>query len=115
MASGKDLTTKADIDAAMERARSEPPLPEALSAEYHRGLDAIVIKVDNGHRLLIPREEMQGLEDATEAQLADIEIHGGLDIAWPRLDVDHYLPYLLEGQYATEKWKQARQKQVVAA
>ncbi len=115
MAVARDLTTDADIEAALERARNEPPLPAALSAEYNRELDAIVIKVDDGRRLLIPREQMQGLEEATDAQLAQIEIFAGVDIAWPQLDVDHYLPYLLEGRYATENWTQARQKQVVAA
>lgn len=115
MAAGRDLTTEADIEAALERARNEPLLPTALSAEYHHDLDAIVITVDDGRRLLIPREEMQGLEEATTDQLAQIEIFGGVDIAWPQLDVDHYLPYLLEGRYATERWKQARQKQMVIA
>jgi Protein of unknown function (DUF2442) len=115
MAAGRDLTTEADIEAAMERARNEPPLPQALSAEYNRELDVVVIKLDNKRRLVIPREEMQGLEDASETQLAQIEIFGGLDIAWPQLDVDHYLPYLLDGNYATESWKQSRQRETVAA
>lgn len=114
MVAGKDLTTEVDIKAALERARDEPPLPAALSANYNSELDAIVIRVDDGRRLLIPREEMQGLEDATEDQIAEIEIFGGLDIAWPQLDVDHYLPHLLEGRYSTEKWKQMRGKVVAA-
>lgn len=115
MAAGRDLTTEADIVAAMKRARQEPPLPEALEAQYIRSLDLIILKIDSGQRLVIPREQLQGLENATEAQLSDIQIFGGLDIAWPQLDVDHYLPHLLEGKYASEKWKQARQKQTAAA
>jgi len=110
------ITTDEEIDAALEQAKLMPEWPRALSAEYHRDLDLIVLKIDNGERLVIPREQLQGLENATEAQLSDIQIFSGQDIAWPQLDVDHYLPYLLEGKYASEKWKKARrQKQGVAA
>jgi hypothetical protein len=110
------LTTDEEIDAALAEAKLLPERPRALSAEYHRELDLIVLKIDNGERLVIPREQLQGLEDATEAQLADIQIFSGQDIAWPQLDIDHYLPYLLEGKYASEKWKHARrQKRGVAA
>jgi hypothetical protein len=117
MAPGRDLTTDADIDAALERARldTEPDDPKALSAEYVRSLDLVLLKIDNGTRLAIPREQMQGLERATPKQLAHIEIFNGDDICWPDLDVDHYLPHLLEGKFASEKWKQARKQQVVAA
>jgi hypothetical protein len=99
----------------MERAKTAPELPRALSAEYNRALDVVVLKIDDGRRLIIPREQLQGLEDATEAQLSQIEIFAGVDIAWPQLDVDHYLPYLLEGSYSTEKWKQERKQRTVAA
>ncbi len=109
------LTTDEEIDTALEQARLMPEWPRAVSAEYNRQLDLVIVKIDNGQRLVIPREQLQGLENATEAQLADIQIFSGQDIAWPQLDVDHYLPYLLEGKYASEKWKKAHEKQGAAA
>ena len=115
MAPGRDLTTEADIDAALERAANAPELARALSAEYNRELDVVVLHIDTGRRLVIPREELQGLQDATEAQLSHIEVFGGLDIAWPDLDVDHYLPYLLEGSYGSDRWMQALSKKSMAA
>ena len=111
----RDLTTDEELDAALERAKLAPPRPLALSAEYNHDLDLVMIRVDNGRRLVIPREELQGLENATPEQLSDIEIFAGVSIGWPQLDVDHYLPYLLEGKYSSERWKQARQRQEVAA
>ena len=108
-------TTDEEIDAALEQAKLLPPRPAAVSAEYDNRLDVVILHLDNGRRLVIPREEMQGLEDATEAQLAQIEIFAGQDIAWPQLDVDHYLPYLLEGSYGSEKWMQGLQRHGVAA
>jgi hypothetical protein len=107
--------TDEDIDRYLAEAADTPPRPVALSATYNRDFDMIILRLDTGRRLLIPREEMQGLENATEAQLSEIEIHGGVDIAWPQLDDDHYLPYLIEGNYASDRWKQAREAARTAA
>jgi hypothetical protein len=113
----RDLTTDAELDAILERnlLDTDPPEPAALSAEYNRALDLIILKIDDGSRLVIQRELLQGLENATPEQLAHIEIFGGNDIAWPDLDVDHYLPHLLSGRYSSERWKQSRKTQPVAA
>src|ERR1700679_2302610 len=59
MAHGRDLTTQADIDAALERAKSEPDTLTAVAAEYDKRLDLIVLRIDNGLRLVIPRENLQ--------------------------------------------------------
>jgi Protein of unknown function (DUF2442) len=104
-----------EIDAALEAAKDLPPRPIALSAEYNRDLDLVLLHIDNGRRLVIPREELQGLENATPEQLADIEIFAGVSIGWRQLDVDHYLPYLFEGRYSSERWRQSRQRREVAA
>jgi hypothetical protein len=108
-------TTEADIDAALKRARLEPELPRAISAEYDQVQDAIVLQIDDGRRLVIPRKVMQGLESATESQLSQIEIYGGSDIAWPQLDVDHNLRSLLVNRYGSEKWMKSLKKSMVAA
>jgi hypothetical protein len=110
-------TTDEELDALLERARldPEPDDPSAISAEYIRSLDLVIVKISDGSRLTIPREQLQGLENATPEQLAHIEIFGTTDIAWPDLDVDHYLPHLMGGQYSSEKWKQSRKQQTVAA
>jgi hypothetical protein len=111
----KVMITDEDIDKALEDARTLPPRPAAISAEYNSGLDVILIRIDNGHRLVIPREEIEGLENATEEQLSKIDIYAGADIDWPLLGVNHYFPHLMAGKYASEKWKNARQQHGVAA
>ncbi|HZL28113.1 MAG TPA: DUF2442 domain-containing protein [Acidobacteriaceae bacterium] len=115
MAHGDVLTTDEQIDAAIERSKHLPELPTAIAAEYDSRLELIVLRIDDGRRLVIPREQMQGLENATEAQLSDIQIFGGTDVAWPQLDVDHYLPSLLEGRYGSEKWMRSLERKQVAA
>jgi hypothetical protein len=104
MATASVLTTDEDIDAAIERAQHLPDLPGAVSARYDASVDAIILELQGGRRLLLPRSELQGLEDATEPELSEIEIHGGSHNAWPKLDVDHYLPHLMAGQYGSSKW-----------
>ncbi len=111
----QDLTTDAEVDAALERAKSLPPEPHALSGEYLPAHDLIVLHLDNGRRLVLQRELLQGLQNATEAQLAHIEIFGGTDIAWPDLDVDHNLRSLLVHRYGSEKWMQSLQTDHVLA
>ena len=66
-------------------------------------MDALILQLSNGRRFIVPREDLEGLEKATPTQLAEIRIHAGLGLVWPQLDVDHYLPYLLETnqEYAT--------------
>jgi hypothetical protein len=98
------LTMDEEIDAAFERAQHAPDMPAAISAAYNESLDAIVIVMEGGRRLLLPRLELQDLENATPAQLSEIEIHAGIGLAWPQLDVDHYLHYLIAGQYGSNAW-----------
>ena len=105
-----------EIDAALEEAKLQPERPRAVSAEYVGGkADVVVIRLSTGGRLAIPREYLQGLEKATEAQLAEIEIYAGVSLAWPQLDVDHYLPYLLEHRYGSKKWMEGLQQRGVVA
>ncbi len=63
-----DLTTDAEIDAALDAAKELEGEPRVASAEYLGGrADVIVLRLSTGGRLAIPREYLQGLEHATEA------------------------------------------------
>lgn len=115
MAHGDVLTTEADIDRALARSIQFDKVPRAVSARYESGLDVFVLQLTNGRRFIVPREELKGLENATESQLSEIEIHGGLGLAWPQLDVDHYLPYLLETHHEYAKLMEELQREPVAA
>lgn len=110
-----DLTTDEEIDAALEAARHLPPEPVAVSAEWNRALDVIMLRLDNGRRLVIPRENMQGLQDATPEQIADVQIFFGVDICWPQLDLDHNLRSLLKGRYGNDRWMEDLEQPSAAA
>ncbi len=103
----KIVTTDAEIDRAIEHAQSLRGEPRVTEVEYRPGpgLDLFVLKLSDGHRHLIPREELQGLQSATGEQIARVEIAGGgTGLHWPDLNLDHYVHSLLWRVYGTKRW-----------
>lgn len=103
----KIVTSDAEIDRAIERARSLQSEPRVEEVEYRpgAGLDLLILKLSDGRRRLIPREEVQGLQCATREQIKRVEILGhGTGLHWPALDLDHYVPNLLRRVYGTKSW-----------
>jgi hypothetical protein len=105
---GKGLrTTDAEIDTALERARLEPEPPTAVSARYHSSTDSIILVLKSGRRLIVPREEIQGLATARRSDVAEIEIENlGTALTWPRLDLDYSIEGLLKGITGNRRWMQ---------
>jgi hypothetical protein len=101
------VATNAEIDRAIERAKKVRRGPLVTEVEYKAGqeLDLLILKLSDGHRHVIPREELQGLQSATKEQIARVEIlGGGTGLHWPDLDLDFYVPGLLRGVYGNKKW-----------
>jgi hypothetical protein len=107
MARHKIVTTDAEIDTAIEQAKNLQNEPRVVEVEYRPGarLDLLILKLSDGHRHLIPREDLEGLQSATKAQVAQVEILGnGTGLHWPALNLDYYVPSLLRGIYGTKRW-----------
>jgi hypothetical protein len=101
-----DLTTDEEIDAALQAARSAPDQPRILQASYRAGpgLEFLELKLSDGRRLLIPREDLSELDNATTAQAVDLFIGpNGFDIWWPQIDDGLYLPDFLEYRWRKEQ------------
>lgn len=101
------VTTDAEIDRAIKRAKRLREEPLVTSVEYRpgAGLDLLILKLSDGRRHMIPREDLQGLQSATREQIAHVEIlGGGTGLHWPDLDADLYVPALLRGIYGSKKW-----------
>lgn len=106
MAKNADRVVVSDreIDAAIATAATRNE-PRAVSVRYEESSDRIVIEFDNGNALLVARANLQGLADATPAQLADVVIEGpGTGLHWRKLDVDHYVPSIVRGVFGTRRW-----------
>ena len=102
----RSVTTDEQIDAAIALATlREPFRPKAVAVKYREHVDVIALRLATGVELLIPRKLLQGLENATLEQLSKIEILGpGTSLHWEALDVDHYVPSLIEGVFGNRRW-----------
>jgi hypothetical protein len=100
------VTTDRQIDAALAQAREFAAADRrVIRAEYEKRPDLITLHLDDGVRVSIPRDRLQGLQQADGVQLSKIAILGhGTGLRWPLLDVDHYVPGLLNSVFGTSRW-----------
>ena len=112
-----DTTAMADITArefATAKARGEARLrgPRAESVCYDAAADRLVLRLTSGVELRFVTPTMwRGWQDATPAQLAQIEItEFGLGIHLPALDADLYVPALANGVLGSHRWTAAKDR-----
>jgi hypothetical protein len=96
--------TDAQIDAAIARGRTARLTePRARAARYDGRLGRVIVDLTNGCTFAFPPRFVQGLEEATDEQLAEIEILGaGYGLHWEALDADLSIPGLLAGLFGTK-------------
>lgn len=111
-----DLTDAA-IDAALERGRmARANEPRAAAARYDRVSGRVIVDLENGCTFAFPPRLAQGLEGATDDQLAAVEILGrGYGLHWEELDADLSLPGLMAGIFGTKAWMARRAGQTTSA
>jgi len=96
--------TDAELDRASQLgaalAKSEP---RAASARYDRSTGRIVVELTNGSAFAFPARLGQGLEAATDDQLAQVVVRGsGYGLQWEALDVDLSIPGLAACIFGTK-------------
>jgi hypothetical protein len=101
-----DQEIEAATKRAEERSRREP---KAIAACYDANRDALIISLSTGADVAFPRGHIQGLTQATPAELAEIEITPpGYGLHFPKLDADLWVPALLEGMLGSRAWMAAQ-------
>jgi hypothetical protein len=102
------MTSLSDAQIAAARARGEQLAiqePRAAAVRYDDESKRVVVELTNGCTFTFPPRALQGLGDATDAQLAKVEILGnGLGLHWEALDADFTLPGLLLGLFGARSW-----------
>ncbi len=102
---------------AEERRRMEEnPEPTIVEATYRPepGLDLFVVKISDGRRLVIPREDIQALKGTTPEQAAEFTTEPA-HLWWPKLDQGLSLEGMLVHWYGNERWMQSPERRGVAA
>jgi hypothetical protein len=98
------------IDKEIDRARARGRRlalaePRASSARYDAKTGRIVVGLTNGCSFVFPARSLQGLEKASNADLAKVEVLGsGHGLHWEKLDADFTVPGLLMGVFGTRGW-----------
>lgn len=90
-------TTDADLKEAKARwheERASRPVP--LSVRYDRHSENIVICFEDGTTFVVPPCALESLRNATEDDLATVELLGETGLHWEKLDVDYTIAGLMD-------------------
>ena len=104
------MATRDEFEAATKRARAkEARTPRAISARYDRRIGRVVVRLNSNLEIAFSPHDAEGLERATPLQLNPIEVSpSGFGIHFPKLDVDLYLPAMMEGILGSKRWMASR-------
>ncbi len=100
-----ELTAKERERYARARARGEACVHDAsavVEAHYDPDGDLIDLKFGGGGSMAIPRTAVPGLQRASASKLASVVVSPSGDaLSWPSLDVDVYVPGLVERAFGS--------------
>lgn len=101
--------TDAQIEAANERGRVfRETHPHAKAARYDARAGRVIVDLINGTTFAFPPSLVEGLQAASAAEIAEVEVvGGGLGLHWETLDLDYTVPGLMNGVFGTAKWMAA--------
>lgn len=89
-----------------ERARR--PIPAAV--RFDPASERVILEFTNGASFLFPARALQGLADATPAQLAEVELLGETGLHWESLDADFSIAGLMNGIFGTKSYMDAQRR-----
>ena len=86
---------------AREEARAQDP-SAVVEARYDSDRDLIDLKFGGGGSMAIPRKVVPGLQRASVSKIGSIVVSPAGDaLSWPSLDVDVYVPGLVERAFGS--------------
>jgi hypothetical protein len=91
-----------------QQERSERPIP--IGVRYDDTSSRLVITFTNGAIFMVPARLLEGLEQASDADLAKVELLGETGLHWEDLDVDFTISGLMSGIFGSRAFMEARRK-----
>lgn len=88
--------------------RAERPIPS--SVRFDAASARIIVEFTNGAAFMVPARALEGLEAATDAQLAEVELLGKTGLHWESLDTDYTISGLMNGIFGTTAFVQAQRR-----
>lgn len=96
----------AQIEAAERRgAEMLASEPRAAAARFDAESGRIVVDLTNGCTFAFPARRIEELEDASDAEIAAVEVAGaGFGLHWATRDADLTVRGLMNGEFGTKAW-----------
>jgi hypothetical protein len=88
--------------------RAQRSIPASVS--FDRTSGRILVEFINGAAFMVPARALQGLEEATDAQLAEVELLGETGLHWESLDVDYTISGLMNGVFGNKAFMEAQRR-----
>lgn len=88
--------------------RAQRPIP--VSARFDGPSGRIVVEFANGAAFMVPARSLEGLADAADEQLAEVELLGETGLHWESLDVDYSISGLMSGMFGSRAFMEAQRK-----
>lgn len=104
-------TTEAELAAARllwQAERAQRPIPVSVRFDVSSG--RIVVEFQNGSAFMVPARSLEGLGDASDHELAEVELLGETGLHWESLDVDYSLAGLMSGVFGSRIFMEAQRK-----
>jgi hypothetical protein len=103
--------TDAELDRAKQRWETERggrPVP--TSVRFDHASERVIVEFENGASFMFPARALQGLEEATTAQLSEVELLGETGLHWESLDADYTIAGLMNGIFGTKSFMDAQRR-----
>lgn len=84
--------------------------PRPVSVRFDRESGRIVVEFANGAAFMVPARQIQGLEDASPDEIANVELLGETGLHWEELDVDLAITGLMQGIFGTARFMDAARR-----
>ncbi|MBP0615828.1 DUF2442 domain-containing protein [Jiella mangrovi] len=78
--------------------------PQPKSARYDADSGRIVVEFTNGSAFMVPARSLQDLQQASDEDLAEVELLGNTGLHWEKLDVDFTITGLMSGIFGTARF-----------
>lgn len=82
----------------------------SVSVHFESGSGRILVEFTNGAAFMVPARAPQGLEDANDAQLAEVELLGETGLHWESLDTDYTISGLMNGVFGNKAFMEAQRR-----
>ncbi len=104
------LDEKIFLEATQRGDAERAAMPMPVAARYDPPSGRIVVDFANGASFMVPARSLQGLEQASDDELAQLSLAGETGLSWQNLDVDFTIAGLMRGVFGTASFMEAARR-----